>query len=107
MILGAMVKIRTDFNLTAARMDKFANLMPGAAPLINTVISYATGEGATLLLKRVGTSAAVAEASKYLPILGTVIAGGVSFAAIRFVLGMYIDDCYKIAEEMLSAHFQG
>jgi hypothetical protein len=106
-VLAAMAKIRTDFNLTAARMDKFANLMPGVAPLINTVISYATGEGAMLLLKRVATSAAVAEATKYLPAIGTVIAGAVSFAAIRLVLTMYIDDCYKIAEEMLSAHFQG
>lgn len=105
-VLAAMAKIRSDFNLTAARMDKFANLMPGAAPVINTVISYATSEGAMLLLKRVGTTAAVAEAAKYIPALGTVVAGAVSLAAIRLVLTVYIDDCYKIADEMLTAHFQ-
>jgi hypothetical protein len=53
-------------------MDKFANLMPGVAPLITSIVSYATSEGAILL-----------------------------------VLRMYIDDCYKIADEMLKAHFQG
>lgn len=106
-VLTSMVKIRADFNLTAARMDRFANLMPSVAPVINMVIRYATSEGAMLVLKRVGTSAAVAGAAKYIPGLGTVVAGAVSFAAIRLVLTMYIDDCYKIADEMLKAHFQG
>jgi GTP-binding protein EngB required for normal cell division len=106
-VLAAMAKIRSDFNLTAARMDKFANLMPGVGPLINSIVSYATSEGAMLLLKRVGTSAAVAEGAKYIPALGQVAAGAVSFAAILLVLRMYIDDCYKIADEMLKAHFQG
>jgi hypothetical protein len=60
-----------------------------------------------LLLKRFATSAAVAEGAKYIPALGAVAAGAVSFAAILLVLRMYIDDCYKIADEMLKAHFQG
>lgn len=102
-----MAKIRSDFNLTAAKMDKFSHLMPGVGPLINSIVSYATSEGAMLLLKRVGTSAMVAEAAKYIPALGTVAAGAVSFAAILLVLWMYIDDCYKIADEMLKASFQG
>ena len=32
-VLAAMTTIRSDFNLTAARMDKFTNLMPGVGPL--------------------------------------------------------------------------
>jgi hypothetical protein len=80
--------------------------MPGAGPLINTIISYATSEGAMLLLKRVGTSAAVAEAAKYIPALGTLLAGAVSFAAVRLVLNIYISDCYKVADEMLQVHFE-
>lgn len=104
-VLAAMAKIRSDFNLTAARMDKFSNLMPGVSPLITSIVSYATSEGAVLLLKRVGTSAMIAEATKYIPLLGSVAAGGISFAAILVVLRMYIDDCYKIAEEMLKANF--
>jgi hypothetical protein len=64
-ILGAMVKIRTDFNLTEARMDKFADLMPGAVPLINTVVRFVSTEGARLLLKEVAGGAIVAEATKY------------------------------------------
>jgi small GTP-binding protein len=106
-VLKAMKEIRSDFNLTDARMDKFAHLMPGVGQLIKQFVNYATSEGAMLLLKRVGASAAVAEASKYIPVLGTVAAGAVSFAAILLVLRKYIDDCYKIADEMLQAHFQG
>ncbi len=106
-MLAAMAKIRSDFNLTSARMDRFANLMPSVAPFINTFISYATSEGATLLLKRVSLGVATAEAAKYIPGLGTLVAGAVSLATIRLVLKMYIDDCYKIADEMLTAHFQG
>ena len=106
-VLSAMAKIRSDFNLTVARMDRFAILMPGAAPVIKTIISYATSEGAMLLLKRLGGAVAVSEAAKYFPFAGTLIAGSVSLAATLLVLKMYIDDCYKIADEMLSAHFQG
>jgi predicted GTPase len=106
-MVAAMARIRSDFNLTTARMDKFAHLMPGISPLINSILSYATSEGTLLLLRRIGTAAATAEAAKYIPVLGTLVAGAVSFAAVRLVLGMYIDDCYKIADEMLTAHFQG
>ena len=58
------------------------------------------------MAKRIGTAAAVSEASKYIPVAGQIVAAAVSAAAVRLVLMMYIDDCYKIAEEMLNAHFQ-
>jgi GTP-binding protein EngB required for normal cell division len=106
-VLTAMAKIRSDFNLTDTRMDKFAHLMPGVGQLIKQIVTYATSEGAMLLLKRVGAAAAVAEVAKYVPALGQAVAGAVSFGAILLVLRMYIDDCYKIADEMLKAHFQG
>jgi small GTP-binding protein len=53
-ILTAMAKIRSDFNLTDARMDKFTHLMPGVGQLIKQVVTYATSEGAMLLLQRIG-----------------------------------------------------
>ncbi len=105
-IMNTMGKIRNDFNLTEARMDKFVNLAPSVGPMIKDVIKQATGEGIKLILKRIATSATVSEVAKYIPAVGSVISGTVSLVIIRQVLTMYIEDCYKIAHEMLDAHFQ-
>lgn len=106
-VFTAMKIIRSDFGLTEARLDRFVNLMPGVGPMINTVITMASQEGVMLLLKQFGGRVAVAEIAKYVPFVGTVIAGSVSFLAIRYVLHAYIDDCYKIADEMLKSQFRG
>ncbi len=106
-ILAAMKVIRDDFNLTDARLDMFAHFAPGVAPLINSLVSYATTDGVLQLLKRFAAGQAVTEAAKYFPGIGTLLAGSISFTITLLILSFYIDDCYEIASEMLAKHFGG
>ncbi len=106
-ILGAMKVIRGDFNLTEARLDKFGDLAPGMVPLVNTLVNYATTEGVVQLLKRFAAGQVASEVAKYFPGIGTILAGSISFTITLLILSFYIDDCYKIASEMLDKHFMG
>ncbi|WP_026440833.1 GTPase [Acidocella facilis] len=105
-ILGAMGLIRNDFNLTEARLDKFAHIAPNFAPIANQIISFATKEGVLQLLKRFAAGQVVAEVSKFFPGIGSLVAGAVSFGVNILILNFYIDDCYEIASEMLAKHFR-
>ncbi len=107
LITTYMEKIRKDFHLTESTLDKYATLAPTLTPLFNSVISTVTTEGVLLLLKQFGTRMVVSETSKYIPTVGSVIAGGISFTVVVNVLNDYIDTCYKLAEEMLNTKFQG
>ncbi len=104
-IITAMRVIRNDFNLTEARLDKFVMLAPNIAPMVNSLINYATTEGAVQLVKRFAVGQAVTEVAKYFPGIGTIVAGSISFAITLLILNLYIEDCYDIASEMLSKHF--
>ena len=104
-IVAAMKVIRNDFNLTEARLDKFVMLAPNITPMVNSIINYATTEGAVQLVKRFAVGQAVTEIAKYFPGIGTIVAGSISFAITLLILNFYIDDCYEIASEMLSKHF--
>ncbi len=106
-ILLVMKVIRDDFNLTEARLDRFINLAPGFAPLVNTLVGYATTDGVVQLLKRFAAGQVVTEVAKYFPGIGTIIAGSISFSITLLILKFYIDDCYEIADEMLAKHFMG
>lgn len=103
-VLTAMKQIKADFQLSEARLDKYATALPGVAPIIRNVIEYASKEGAIFLLRSVGSAAAAAEATKWVPIVGTITAGVISLAAVRLVLEKYIEDCYKVAEEILKSN---
>jgi GTP-binding protein EngB required for normal cell division len=105
-IVGMMVSIRMDFGLSEARLDNFARFMPSVAPFVRNLVEMASREGATLLLRQFIGPVATAEVSKYIPIVGSVIAASLSFLTVRFILFKYIEDCSEIAAEMLEAHFQ-
>jgi hypothetical protein len=103
-VISAMNQIKSDFQLTEARLDSYARALPGLAPIIRNIIEYASKQGAILVLRGIGSAAAAAEAAKWIPIIGTVTAGAISLVAVRLVLEKYIDDCYQVAEEALRAN---
>ena len=73
-----------------------------ASSLGNGVIGrLVTKELVIKLLRRVGMRVATASAAKYVPVVGSALAGGLSFGAMKLVGNAHIDDCYKTARAMI------
>ena len=51
-----------------------------------------------LLLKRIGVRIAAKSAARIVPLLGSVVSAGVSFAAMRMLGNRHVDDCYAVAK---------
>ncbi|WP_298686567.1 hypothetical protein [uncultured Sphingomonas sp.] len=55
------------------------------------------------LLQRVGVRVATASVAKYVPVLGSLLAAGISFGAMKMVGNSHIDDCYETAKSLIGA----
>ena len=71
----------------------------------NLIGKYVTREAAVKAVTAVSTRAATATVTKtglkYVPFLGPVLAGGISYGAMRYVGRSHVNDCYKIALSVL------
>lgn len=75
-----------------------------AASMGNTVIGRViTKRIAIAMLRRVGIRVATASAAKFVPLLGSALAAGVSFSAMRLVGNAHIEDCYRTAAALVTA----
>lgn len=75
-----------------------------ASSLGNNVIGrMVTKRVVIALLRRVGVRVAAASATKYVPLLGSVVAAALSFGAMKLVGNAHVDDCYKTARALLPA----
>jgi hypothetical protein len=73
-----------------------------AAGLGNSLIGrFVTRRLAAAMLKRVGVRLAAGSAAKVVPILGSGIAAGIGFAALRTAGNAHIDDCYATAKALI------
>ena len=57
---------------------------------------YITRKLITLMFKKVAGRISAKSASSYVPFLGSAIAGGISFATMKYMGNSHIDDCYEI-----------
>lgn len=57
---------------------------------------YITRKLITLMFKKMAGRISAKSASSYVPFLGSAIAGGISFAAMKYMGNSHIDDCYEI-----------
>ena len=55
------------------------------------------------LLQRVGIRVATASVAKYVPVMGSLLAAGISFGAMKMVGNSHIDDCYETARTLIAA----
>lgn len=58
---------------------------------------YITRKLITVMFKKMAGRISAKSASKYVPFLGSAIAGGISFATMKYMGNSHIDDCYEIA----------
>lgn len=106
-LLKLFKEIREDFGLDdEALSDLKHSSMPTIVTLANNAIEYATKEGLLILFKKAAGKRTVKEFSKYVPFVGQVIAASIGFAITFKVGNSYLDDSYKLAEEVLKRRLQ-
>lgn len=70
--------------------------------LIGKYISReAAVKAVTAVSSRAATAAVTKTGLKYVPLLGPVLSGGISYGAMRYVGRSHVNDCYKIALSVL------
>ena len=75
-----------------------------ASGMGNTVIGrMVTKKLVVRLLQRVGIRVATASVAKYVPVMGSLLAAGISFGAMKMVGNSYIDDCCETARTLITA----
>ncbi len=101
-IVKLFTEIRDYYGLDEKRLATLKNsAIPIVLRLTNNVISYATKEGALMLMKNYIGRQAVKTASKYIPIVGQAVAAGLGYAITSNAGASYLNDCHELAEEIL------
>lgn len=99
-------KISERFGLDHAHVAKLdpqnaQKVLVFASTLGNSVIGKTISrEIVVRLLKRVGIRLAAGSAAKYVPLLGSALAAGIGFGAMKLIGNRHIDDCYRTATAM-------
>ena len=60
-----------------------------------------TKELVVAVLKRIGVRLATKSAARFVPLLGSAVSAGISFAAMRMVGNKHVDECYAVAKAAL------
>lgn len=108
-LVGLFEKIRSSYGLDDDLLAKLKNeqIVKTVAPLASRVIQYAAKEGVLLLLKKFAGRVAVKTFSKYIPVFGQAVAAGLGYAITSNAGSSYLDDCHKLAEEILNNNLKG
>ncbi len=104
-LLKLFAEIRKAYGLTPERLKWLSSGGgPMAAQVANRVLLYA-GPAATetliALLKRFAGRAAAKEVSKYIPIIGQVVAASIGYGMTSWAGNAYLDECAELARVML------
>ena len=102
-LMRIIPKINSQFGLTPEQID---GLDTESKLFVMTAISntgskmagkYITQNLIVSLLSKMGVRVAAKGASKFVPLIGSAVAGGISFTAMKYMGNSHIDDCYRIA----------
>lgn len=103
-------KISERFELDHEQVEKLEphlaqQVLVVASGLGNNVIGRMVTKRLVLtLLRRVGVRVSTASVAKYVPVLGSVLAAGISFGAMKLVGNAHIEDCYQTAKTLIAQH---
>ncbi|QZA80313.1 DUF697 domain-containing protein [Deefgea piscis] len=102
-IMSRMIdQINQKFGLTPAQIEQLNPLMKQRVFVIVSSLSssligkYLSKELLLLALKRVGVRLVSKQAAKFVPFLGSAIAAGISYGAMRMLGNAHIDDCCQV-----------
>ena len=102
-LLRLIPKINEKFGLTPEQIE---SLDTESKVMVMTAISnvgskmagkYITKKLIVSLLQKMGVKVAAKGATKFVPFIGSAVAGGISFTAMKYMGNSHIDDCYEIA----------
>ncbi|SJN12678.1 hypothetical protein CZ787_08625 [Halomonas citrativorans] len=102
-LLRLIPKINDKFGLTPEQIE---DLDTESKVMVMTAISnvgskmagkYITKKLVVSLLQKMGVKLAATGVAKYVPFVGSAVAGGISFTAMKYMGNSHIEDCYKIA----------
>ncbi|WP_386082461.1 hypothetical protein ACFIOZ_04295 [Vreelandella sp. F11] len=102
-LMRLIPKINQKFGLTPEQIE---NLDTESKLFVMTVISntgskmagkYITKTLIMTLLSRMGVKVASKGVAKFVPFVGSAVAGGISFSAMKYMGNRHIEDCYQIA----------
>lgn len=105
-LLGILPKISKRFNLSKEHIDElddqtrllvFNAIKTVGAELVGRAI---TKEVLMTIIKRMGIKVATRQVAKYIPFFGSLISGGISYAAMKIVVNMHINQCYNVVAEI-------
>lgn len=105
-LLALFSFVRDTYGLTAKTLETRDFAVPALAPMVNTVVKYASTEGVMLLFKEFSGLVVAEQVAKFVPIVGTVIAASIGFGITRKVGQFYLNDCHRLAATVLSSQLK-
>jgi uncharacterized protein (DUF697 family) len=105
-LIRILPKISNRFGLSKKQIDElderkrlliFKAIKTVGAELVGRVI---TKDILITILKRMGIKITSRQIAKYIPILGTLISSGISYASMKIVTNMHINQCYGVVSEV-------
>ncbi|MHB8882045.1 MAG: hypothetical protein ACYC69_11120 [Thermodesulfovibrionales bacterium] len=106
-LLKLIPQINRKFGLSKEQIDEYNDefkilvfdlLKKGGARFAGR---YITKELIIAILKRMGIRITAKQIAKYIPIIGQLVSGSLSFAAMIIVANSHINDCYEVAHELI------
>ena len=93
------------------REDQVEKMEPGQAAQVlviassmgNNIIGRAITKRVVIaILRRMGVRVAAGSVARYVPFIGSAVAGTISFGAMKLAGNAHIDDCYATAKRMIA-----
>ena len=85
-LIALLTAIRMDFGLTEVKLQAAEHIIPALGPVVKEIVTGIGRAGAMWMLKRFAGQAIAAEAVKYIPVVGQLIASSISFLTIRMIV---------------------
>ena len=102
-LLEMIPAINRRFGLAPEQIAELSPAIQGVVlASISRVSSTLVGKALTkellvVVLKRIGVRIAAKSAARIVPLLGSALSAGISFAAMRMVGNRHVDECYAVA----------
>lgn len=99
--------INKKFGLSPEQIDQLDSAMKAQTLVVITSIGsqlvgkYITKQTVVFLLKKVGSRIATKQVVKYVPFVGSAVAAGISFGAMKYLGNSHIDECYEVCKRII------